>query len=78
MVSSVADRDPPDPYHFPGSGSVSKVGPDPSSYQSIRIRIQQKPLKTEKELKKFRTKILFFIDLHNLLDYLKKSDDSEI
>ena len=27
--NSVADPDPPDPYNFPGSGSVSKVGLDP-------------------------------------------------
>ena len=38
--SSVADLDPWNPYHFPGSGSVSKNGwirnPDP--YQMIRIK----------------------------------------
>ena len=49
---SVADPDPWNPYHFPGSrsGSVSKNGwirnPDPDLYQMIRIRIQPKPLKT--------------------------------
>ena len=48
-LASVADPDPQNLYKFPGSGSVSKFGwirnPDP--YQMIRIRIQQKPLKTE-------------------------------
>ena len=41
--SSVAD-----PYHFPGSGPVSKVGPN--QYQMIRIRILQQPLKTENKI----------------------------
>ena len=33
---SVADPDPPDPYQFTGSGSVSKVGLDPDPHQMIR------------------------------------------
>ena len=48
--SSDADPAPPEPYHFPGSGSVSKVGLDPDLYQMIRIQIQQKPLKTENKI----------------------------
>ena len=28
MINSVADPEPPNPYHFPGSGSVSKFGLD--------------------------------------------------
>ena len=63
FLPSVADPDP-DPdlwnlYHFPGSrsGSVSIIGwiqnPDLDLYQMIRIRIQQKSLKTENNLKYF-------------------------
>ena len=40
--TSVADPDPWNPYHFPGSGSISKNGwiRDPDPYQIIRIRIR--------------------------------------
>ena len=31
---SVAHPDPPDPYHFPGSGSISKVVLDPDPYEN--------------------------------------------
>ena len=31
IQTSVADPDPPDSYHFPGSGSVYKVELDPES-----------------------------------------------
>ena len=48
LVGNLADPDPWNPYHFPGSGSVSKNGwirnSDP--YQIIWIRIQPKQWKT--------------------------------
>ena len=45
LVASAVDLDPPDPYHFPGSGSVEKFGQDPKPlYKLSWIRIQQKPL----------------------------------
>ena len=39
---SVADPDPPDPYHFPGSGSVSNdTDPQHNFRDAPDIRIQQ-------------------------------------
>ena len=66
MVRSAGSAEDPDPYHFPGSGSVkSKVWLDP--YPIIRIRIQQKPLNTE-----INTQTKFFEDLICTIIYRKE------
>ena len=58
---SVADPDPKNPHHFPGSGFVSKVGLDPecASVSNETDPDPTKPLKTE-------TRIIF---LPHLNDY---------